>query len=227
MNRAARFVSVCASFASLVALSALGACTTETQDNFTNPPPGPPATCTPVPALEGCTAGSVSYSCSSDRPDHGDTNLVCDDGTPGIGGGDSGTSGTTLYCCAPYGQWATECTPASVAGCGAQSIGFSCAGETSPDQADTSLVCSLALKGDGGASEYCCVSFPQSSGVCRCSSFDDDAGTCGVAPTGCSGAAIGFTCAAGHTPDELNPLLACDGNGPDGGTGGGYCCETP
>jgi len=206
---------------SILGLFVFVECTTETQDNFTNPPPGPPATCAQVSALDGCTAGSVSYACTSDRPDDGDTNLLCDDGTPGVGA-DAG--GATLYCCAPYGQWASECTPsAHVAGCGAESFGFSCAGATSPDQADTSLVCSQAIAGSGGATDYCCVSFDPSSGVCRCSSFSDDAGACGVAPTGCSGASIGFACAAGHTPTDVNPLLTC--TVPDGGSSA--CCETP
>jgi hypothetical protein len=199
---------------------AVAACTTQTKDNFTNPPPGPPSSCTQVTALEGCTAGSLSFSCTSDRPDDGDTDLVCDDGAPGV-------AGATVFCCAPYGQWASECTPAtSVAGCGAQSIGFSCTGGTSPDQADTSLVCSQAVAGDGGAKDYCCVSFAQTSGVCRCSSFDVDAGMCGgTVATGCSGAEVGVSCAGGHAPSEVNPLLVCAGV--DGGSAGTYCCETP
>jgi hypothetical protein len=193
-------------------------CTASTQDNFTNPPPGPPASCSSIPALEGCTGGSLSYSCTSSRPDDGDDGIVCDDGSPGV-------AGATLYCCAPYGQWATECAPATVPGCGTESIGFSCSGETSPDQADTSLVCSAALAGDGGTRDYCCISFDQSSGLCRCASFGDDAGMCGVEETGCPGATIGFACAATHAPAEVNPLLDC--SAPDGGSEGAYCCQTP
>ena len=71
---------------------AVAACTTQTKDNFTNPPPGPPSSCTQVTALEGCTAGSLSFSCTSDRPDDGDTDLVCDDGAPGV-------AGATVFCC--------------------------------------------------------------------------------------------------------------------------------
>jgi hypothetical protein len=199
---------------------ALGGCTTSTQDNFTNPPPGPPATCAPIATLTGCSAGSISYSCTSDRPDDGDTSLVCDDGTPGVGGSE------TLFCCAPYGQWATECVPATrVPGCGAQSLGFACAGESSPDQVDPSLVCSRAIAGDAGARDFCCVSVDQSSAICRCSSFDPDAGTCGSALSSCAGAAIGFDCAAGHDPTDLNAVLACAA--PDGGSAGAFCCETP
>jgi len=207
--------------ASFAVLFALAACTAQTQDNFTNPPPGPPSTCTSVTALAGCGAGSVSYSCTSARPDDGDTNLICDQGVPGAG------SGEVLYCCAPYAQWASECEPATgVAGCGTQSLGFSCAGSTSPDQADTSLVCSSSVAGDGGATDYCCVSFDQSAAICRCSSFDEGSAMCGVAASqDCARGGIGFDCAGAHTPSEVNPLLEC--TTPDGGASGSYCCQTP
>jgi hypothetical protein len=208
--------------AARVFLLALAACTTSTQDNFTNPPPGPPSTCAQVAPLPGCIAGSLSYSCTNDRPDDGDTNLLCDQGAAGPGG-DGGA--TTVYCCAPYGQWATECVPSAVVGCGAQSFGFSCTGGTSPDEADTSLACSAALDGDAGARDYCCISFAQSSGLCRCASFDEGSGMCGVGSTGCNGAAIGLACAPAHTPTEVNSLLEC--SEPDAGGGGTYCCQTP
>jgi len=209
------------SFASLLALEG---CTVATADNFTNPPPGPPPTCTQVPALPGCTDGSLSYSCTRDRPDDGDTNLVCDDGTPGVGF-EGGVP--TLFCCAPYGQWASECVPATaVPGCGAESLGFSCSGEVSPDQVDTSLVCSQAIPGSGNRNDYCCISFNQASGTCRCTSLDAETGTCGgAAVAGCSGAAIAFTCSSGHAPGEVNPLLAC--SMPEGGSESAYCCQTP
>jgi hypothetical protein len=67
----------------LAASMALAACTTSTQDDLTNPPPGPAASCAPISALSGCVAGALSFSCTSDRPDDGDTNLVCDRGRPG------------------------------------------------------------------------------------------------------------------------------------------------
>jgi hypothetical protein len=205
-----------------VALLTLIGCTTQTQDDFTSSPPGPPASCTAIDALPGCGAGSVSYACAGDRPDDGDTNLVCDDGVPGPG--EDGAA-TTLYCCAPYGQWASECVPATdVPGCGAESLGFSCSGAVTPDQVDTSIVCSGALAGDGGTHDYCCVPFEQSAATCRCSTFDVDAGLCGSTTAGPCGTEIGFDCAPGHTPVEVNPLLECPVS--DAGAGA-YCCKTP
>jgi hypothetical protein len=207
---------------SLSAVCAVLACSVATQDNFQNPPAGPPSSCSLVASVSGCAAGALSYSCASGRPDDGDTSIVCNGGSPGIGG----DAGTTLYCCAPYEQWATECTPSSsVPGCGAQSLGLSCAGGTSPDEADTSLVCSSSVASAGGARDYCCVPFDQTSAVCRCASFDPASGACGVNPTTCAGSAAAFACSAGHAPSEVNPLLDCVQ--PDGGAPGTFCCRTP
>jgi hypothetical protein len=203
-----------------VASIAIAACTTSTEDNFTNPPPGPPASCTAIPAQAGCIEGALSFSCASDRPDDGDSDLVCDRGSPGLGA-------ATVYCCAPYGQWATLCTPnPTVPGCGGEALGFSCAGPATPDEVDPSLVCSGAIAADGGGADYCCVSADQAAPFCRCASFDEDAGLCGAgAESTCAGGSIGFTCTGGHTPVEVNPILHCAR--PDGGAAGAFCCETP
>ncbi len=206
-----------------IALLALAGCTTQTQDNFTNPPPGPPASCRTVAPLAGCASGSVSYACAGGGPDETDMNLVCDDGVPGpVGDGDGGAA-TTLYCCARYGRWASECVAAlDVPGCGAESLGFSCKGAVTPDQVDTSIVCSAAIARDGGPSAYCCVPFDQSAAACRCSTFDEDAGLCGSTAAGACGTGVGFDCAPGHTPVEGNPLLACAAS-----DAGATCCTTP
>jgi hypothetical protein len=210
----------------MMSLSALTACSSSE-----SAPSGlqqPPSTCTQVTALAGCIGNARSYACASGRPDDGDPDLVCDRGVPGIAG--TGGVAKTLYCCAPYGQGASDCAPAAVAGCGADSLGFACTGAASPDQVDSSLVCSGAVARSGSTVDYCCVPFDSTSGVCRCGSFDDDAGTCGLTPTSCSGAAIGFACAAGHTPAEINSNLSCNGASGDAGevsAGGTFCCTTP
>ncbi len=127
------------------------ACTVHTEDDFTNPPPGPPSTCTAVAALDGCSGGSVSYACTADRPDHGDTSLVCSKGTPGA-------SGSTLYCCAPYGQAYSECTvTTTLPGCDGYSFGFACSGEVTPAEADTALTCGPGMP-SGAQTTYCCTS---------------------------------------------------------------------
>lgn len=180
----------------------LADCTSTTTDNFQNPPQGPPMSCAVNTAVAGCTGGSVGYTCASDRPDDGDSNLVCDDGTPGA-------IGMTVYCCAPFGQYWNDCTLfTSVPGCVGESFGFSCAGPESPSDADASLACSGGTMSDEGAMLYCCnsVVLPPA---------------CAANPTvtGCEGASIGYSCAGGATPTQLDAALACTP-----GSAGGFCC---
>jgi hypothetical protein len=248
----------------LVSLGVAG-CTSQTTDNFENPPPGPPAACTANPAVAGCTGGSLGYTCANDRPDHGDTNLVCSDGTPGA-------AGMTLFCCAPYGQAWSDCTvDTSIVGCDAESFGFTCSGPEAPYEADASLACSEGTP-SGGDTLYCCNSavVPPACVACQadgagCSGASDccsgrcggqDASTC-APPTcgtnapdepcacladdqacsagveccsqiclnhaclsvGCPGPTIGYSCAGGATPEELDPALVCGA-----GTSGRFCC---
>ncbi|HUJ60615.1 MAG TPA: hypothetical protein VLX92_19070 [Kofleriaceae bacterium] len=198
---------------------ALAACETSTTDNFQNPPPGPPATCMTIAALAGCDGGSLAYACSDGRPDdcpgcgagleaHQGPNLVCDRGSPGA-------AGTTLYCCAPYGTYDSDCVATTeIAGCGGTSLGFSCTGETTPAQADAQLSCSGALAGSGGATDFCCTSTPPAP-TCA---FD--------ASVACTGVAIGFTCAGADAPFSGDASLACTPTGPAGATTS-YCCAPP
>jgi hypothetical protein len=177
------------------------ACTSTTVDNFENPPPGPPATCTENPAVVGCEGGSLGYTCAGNRPDDGDTNLVCSDGTPGA-------AGMMIYCCAPYGQYWSDCTvDTSIAGCVGDSFGFKCSGPESPDEADASLACSEGTA-SGSDTLYCCNSavLPPA---------------CAADPTvqGCKGASIGYSCAGATTPSLVDPALVCSS-----GTSGGFCC---
>ncbi len=175
----------------------LVACSTSTNDNFVNPPPGPPATCTTIAALPGCDQGSLSFSCTADRPDDGDANLVCSNGT-------AGPAGTTQFCCAPFSQEFSDCVvDTRIAGCGGTSMGFAC-GATSPSDADPTIACGAGLPGN----RYCCntTAVPP---------------TCAVDPTvaQCTGLAIGYSCVDGDAPDANDPELACAQEGP-----GSFCC---
>ena len=195
-------------------LTLVGACSVSTQDNFENPPPGPPATCTPTAQLPGCDGGSKSYACTAGRPDdcpgcgtgsaaHQGANLVCDVGTPGVG--------ATLYCCAPYATYYSECAPdPTIAGCGPSAFGFACTGGTSPSEADPELACSAPIAGPD-ATRYCCnsVAIPP---------------TCAADPTvACAGIAAGYTCAGAAAPSAVDPTLACASAGSSGGMTS-YCC---
>jgi len=182
------------------------ACTVSTTDNFQNPPPPPPATCSVDETVVGCTAGSVGYACMSDRPDDGDTNLVCSAGTPG--------AHVTTFCCLPYAQYFTECTPdTSMVGCADPAFGFACSGGASPADADSRLACSSGAP-NGSATTYCCVS-------------SEIAPTCAPAPTiPCAGASIGFSCTGNASPGESDTSIACN-VGSEGEAGATSRCCVP
>jgi len=183
--------------------SAVTACQEVTTDNFKNPPPGVPDTCTQIASLPGCDNGSISYGCTSDRPDDvggdgGDSQqLACSAGSPG-------PNGTTQYCCAPFSTYYTECAiDTTIAGCGATSIGFAC-GATAPSDADPTIACSASL-GDG---KYCCNTAALSP-------------SCAIDPgvAACTGIEVGYGCVDGASPSDGDPSLACTPVG-----GGDYCC---
>jgi hypothetical protein len=176
-------------------------CDSQTSDNFQNPPQGPPSTCAAT-AVNQCSGGSVEYACSKDRPDDGDTNLVCDEGTPAA-------LGMTSYCCAPYGQYWSDCTvDSTIVGCPAAAFGFLCMGLVSPAQADTSLTCSAGTAVSGGTT-YCCNSEVLPDGCAADGTVS------------CSGNNSGYSCAAGQTPQALDPSLACIQAGDSV-----FCCAT-
>lgn len=191
----------------VIAALALAACQETTTDNFPNPPPGVPDTCTAIAALPGCDGGSLSYACSADRPDGSDTQLACSTGT-------AGANGATLYCCIPLSQMFSDCAPAAVFGCGATSVGLRCASATSPSDADPAIACSAPNAGSDGAATYCCNTAavpPQ----------------CAVDPgVSCQGLGVGYTCAGSATPADGDASLECDA-GIVGSGGLGYCCQPP
>jgi hypothetical protein len=202
---------------SILALVAFAGCLESTTDNFDNPPPGPPSTCTQTAQLPGCDNGSLSYACTTGRPDdcpecgegsaaHQGPNLVCDVGTAGVG--------TTLYCCAPYATYYSECAPdPAIPGCGASAFGFACTGDTSPSEADAELACSAPIAGSD-ATRYCCnsVAIPP---------------TCAADATiACAGVAVGYACAGSTTPSATDPTLTCVAS-TSGGQTTPYCCTLP
>ena len=197
---------------------AVAGCQQLTTDNFINPPPGVPATCTPISSLPGCDEGSISYSCTSDRPDDvgsdagkGDTaQLVCSDGV-------AGPDGAALYCCMPFSQYFSDCAPdTSVPGCLDPAVGFACTSEgmppTAPSDTDPTIVCSAAQPGVDGAVDYCCntVTTPP-----QCVATGSGAT--------CPGIAVGYDCSSDVTPVDSGAPLACAaGSAGSGGTP--YCC---
>ena len=192
---------------SFLSLILLAGCQVTTTDNFVNPPPGPPDSCTAIASLPGCDQGSISYSCASDRPDDGDANLVCSNGTPGA-------LGAQLYCCAPFAQYDSACAPdPTLAGCGGVAMGFRCTGEgdppTTPSDADPTIACSAAIA-DGGANRYCCNTAAPIA-------------TCAVDPSmACTGIAVGYSCAGSDAPFPTGFTCTAQPAAAAGQTG--YCC---
>jgi hypothetical protein len=110
-----------------------------------------PSSCMLDTSVAGCTGGSSGYSCTlADTPAQGDPTLDCSDPTPG-------PQGSHLYCCIAFSNATGSCAAdPSVAGCAANSFGFSCTGADTPDQTLSSLVCSTATQGPNGELLYCC-----------------------------------------------------------------------
>ncbi len=126
-----------------LALASLFACTTTVT---------PPAAtgCSADDSVQGCTDGAFGYSCdNADTPDQTNPNLDCS-----VGIVDS--SGLTDYCCIDFSS--STCAPdPTVSGCVGTSFGFSCTGSDSPDETDSSLVCSQGEPGNAGSTLYCCT----------------------------------------------------------------------
>jgi hypothetical protein len=200
-----RFVAICP------AAIALAACRSDAPDVI-EPPPGVPSTCTAIVALSGCNEGSLSFSCTSDRPDSGSAQLVCSAGSPGAGSAE-------LYCCVPRSADVAGCTADAIPGCGATSVGFACTGSaggppTAPANAEGTIACSAGIAGSGSAVDFCCntAEIPP-----EC--------TIGGSATACGGIAAGYTCATGATPADGDPSLACaPGSVGSDATTTSFCC---
>ena len=114
------------------------------------------ATAGPAPPVSsGCgqdssvaCRGGTGYSCAiGSVPSDDDSSLACSVGVA--------ASDADLYCCVSFTS--TTCArDDSVTGCAGYSFGFSCTGNDSPDQTDSSLVCSAPVDG-GNALLYCCT----------------------------------------------------------------------
>jgi hypothetical protein len=100
----------------------------------------------------------------------------------------------------------------SVVGCESPSTGYSCGNGESPDQSDSSLVCSDPTAGDNGLTLYCCIQF--TSTTCSADS----------SVTGCTGDSFGFSCTGTDTPDEGDSSLTCSMPTPGANGLSLYCC---
>lgn len=107
--------------------------------------------CAPDSTL-ACDAGSDGVTCASsaDNPEADFPGYICSAPSPQ-------SDGSIGYCCATGFTGSTCAQDDSVAGCAYPSVGFSCTGSDTPDQADSSLICSdPTIDPNTGDSLYCC-----------------------------------------------------------------------
>lgn len=169
--------------------------------------------CSADRSIVGCTGASIGFTCSgSADPAQGNPSLVCSTGTA--------SGGSTLYCCASYAATGSCSADTTVTGCQGNSIGFSCTSSDTPDQVNSSLVCSTGTPGNG-ATDYCCAPAGSTTPVVTTP-------TCTVdATVSCSAPASGYTCTGGIAPTASDASLSC-GSGITGSDPStlSYCCNS-
>ena len=110
--------------------------------------PPPPEGCSVDGSLL-CISGATGYSCTGvAHPNDTNASLNCSDGVA--------DGALTDYCCFTFSNTTTCADDPSVAGCAPGSFGFSCNGNDTPEEADSSLNCSVGVPGNTGETLYCC-----------------------------------------------------------------------
>lgn len=147
-----------------------------------------------------CTQGA-GWSCTgSDSPEQSNP-LVCS-----VGMSDGGK---TDYCCVAWNGASTCAVDTSVSGC-QEGTGFSCTGNDTPDQSDSSLVCS-APTANGNKQEYCCIPYDQSACMQDTTVM-------------CMSGSIGFSCTGGATPQQSDSSLTTCSTPTVANGSSLYCC---
>jgi hypothetical protein len=98
-----------------------------------------------------CSGGGFGFTCGgTDTPDQSDSSLECSTGTV--------NGSNTQYCCIQYssGSGGACSQDDTVQGCQSGSYGFSCTGDNTPQQQDSSLNCSTGTPGSNGDTLFCC-----------------------------------------------------------------------
>lgn len=175
--------------------------TTNNPGNGNNGNNGNTDTCTADTTVD-CMQGN-GWSCTGSDTPEDNADVVCSTGTE--------DSGKTDYCCVTGSGVTSTCSIDSSVTC-QEGTGFSCTGSDSPDQSDSSLVCSEPSS-DGSNTDYCCT--PYSSG-----------GTCmqDSTVTGCTSGSYGFSCTGSDSPSSTDSSLTCSTPTTDPNGGMDYCC---
>jgi hypothetical protein len=183
----------------LMMLAAAAGCTVK------NSASGGSSTCSSDGSVS-CTQGS-GWSCTGKDTPADNNPLVCSKATV------SQDQTKLTFCCVASQGVTSGCAEDSTvtANC-SQGTGFACAGSTTPDQNDSSLVCSSGTP-NGSNTDYCCIPYTQSSGTC----MQDSTVMCSEG--------FGFTCSGTDMPQQTNSALNCS-TGTAGNNGQMlYCCK--
>jgi hypothetical protein len=153
-----------------------------------------PAACG-VDANVTCAAGATGYTCP---------NGVTPAAPLSCGAGVAESGGAVGYCCTT-GTTSSTCTQSGALGCASGFAGYSCAGQDTPWQAVSTLLCEPA----GMAGGYCCVT---------------SANSCVQAPAinDCPAPYYGVACMGADTAQMASPALLCASD--PSGTAMQFCC---
>jgi hypothetical protein len=171
---------------------------------------GVPPTTTGACAVQAsvvCASPATGYLCGGGAtPPQGDPSLNCGTAT-------AASSGQFAYCCDHPATTPGSCVQdASVTGCAANSVGYSCTGTATPVQPGASLTC-VGPTTNNGATDYCCSSGTPPPAMCM-----PDASV-----TGCPGIATGYSCTGNASPETNSTLLCGMAMTGSGGTMT-FCC---
>jgi hypothetical protein len=111
----------------------------------------------------------------------------------------------------------SSCMTDSTVTCGDAATGYSCSSTDTPDDADSSIECSIGVV-DGANTDYCCLpgsAYSWSTTTCA----QDDSLACTTPGS------FGFSCAAGDNPMTYDSTLTCSAPGSDT-SGDHFCCAS-
>lgn len=155
-----------------------------------------------------CTQGS-GWSCTGKDSPADNNPLVCSTATV------SASGDKVDFCCVASSGVTSGCMEMATitANCAQGATGFQCAGSQTPDQTDTSLLCSTGTT-DGSNLDYCCLPNSQTTTTCMQDST----------VMGCQSGSYGFSCTGTDMPQRSGSSLNCS-NGVAGNNGETlYCC---
>jgi hypothetical protein len=107
----------------------------------------------------------------------------------------------------------TQCSVDAGVACTGNSVGYSCQGDATPQQTDSSITCGAGVTEADGDTGFCC-GVQASSAACATD-----------ATVVCTDGSTGYSCGTG-TPTDSDPTQACGAGVSDNNGNTDYCCVT-